>query len=79
MICPVEIARDMSALRAAVVGDHGEQGRWKSHWRESHKADFPSEFGNPAEYAGFPLSHRPGYGCCLTETGQIMCYEKRTF
>src|SRR5437763_6833783 len=26
MICPVEIARDMSALRAARVGDHAEHG-----------------------------------------------------
>jgi len=26
MICPVEIARDMSALRAARVGDHGKHG-----------------------------------------------------
>src|SRR6266700_5967735 len=26
MICPVEIARDMSALRAASVGDHGKHG-----------------------------------------------------
>ena len=23
--------------------------------------------------------HHPGYGCCLTETGHIVCYEKRTF
>ena len=26
MICPVEIAGDMSALRAARVGDHAEHG-----------------------------------------------------
>ena len=26
MICPVEIARDMSALRAARVGDHAKHG-----------------------------------------------------
>ena len=26
MICPVEIARDVSALRAARVGDHAEHG-----------------------------------------------------
>jgi hypothetical protein len=26
MICPVEIARDMSALRAARMGDHAEHG-----------------------------------------------------
>src|SRR6266576_6937470 len=26
MICPVQIARDMSALRAAKVGDHGKHG-----------------------------------------------------
>src|SRR5271165_2411377 len=26
MICPLEIARDLSALRAARVGDHGKHG-----------------------------------------------------
>ena len=26
MICPVEIARDLSALQAAGVGDHGQHG-----------------------------------------------------
>ena len=26
MICPVEIAREMSALRAVRVGDHGKHG-----------------------------------------------------
>src|SRR5260370_41365963 len=26
MICPVEIARDMSALRAVKIGDHAEHG-----------------------------------------------------
>ena len=26
MICPVEIARDLSALRAARVGDHAKHG-----------------------------------------------------
>src|SRR6267154_6264760 len=26
MICPVEIARDMSALRAVRIGDHAEHG-----------------------------------------------------
>ena len=30
--------------------------------RKSHKADFPSELGNPAKYAGFPASHSPGDG-----------------
>jgi hypothetical protein len=40
---------------------------------------FPSPLGNPANNAGFPLSHRPGDGCCcLAKTGQITCYENRT-
>jgi hypothetical protein len=64
------------------LGDNenaGASGGGKDARRKSHEADFPSALGNPAQPAGFPLSHRPD-GCCrLTETGHIMCYEKRTF
>lgn len=35
----------------------GKDARWKSQ-----KADFPTELGNPAKYAGFPLSHSPDDG-----------------
>ena len=38
----------------------GKDAGWKSH-----KADFPTPLGNPANSAGFPLSHRPD-GCWLT-------------
>src|SRR5215467_10853061 len=37
----------------------GKDARWKSQ-----KADFPTSFGNPANCAGFPLSHSY-YGCWL--------------
>jgi hypothetical protein len=36
----------------------GKDAGWKSQ-----KADFPTPLGNPANPAGFPLSHSPGgYG-----------------
>ena len=37
----------------------GKDARWKSQ-----KADFPTSLGNPANCAGFPLSHSH-YGCWL--------------
>ncbi|HYL15208.1 MAG TPA: hypothetical protein VEV41_19375 [Terriglobales bacterium] len=47
-------------------------------WR-SPKPDSSTALGNPAEYAGFPLSHSLG-GCGrLTKTGHFTCYKKRTF
>src|SRR5215469_5235233 len=62
------------------VGDEDGciQSGGKAAPRKSPKTDFSSALGNPAQPAGFPLSHRPG-GCWLTETGQLMCYENRTF
>src|SRR5215469_986325 len=62
------------------VGDEDGciQSGGKALPRKSPKTDFSSALGNPAQPAGFPLSHRPG-GCWLTETGQLMCYENRTF
>ena len=57
----------------------GRQGRGKDAPWKSQTTDFPTALGNPAKYAGFPLSHRLG-GCGgLTETGHFTCYEKRTF
>jgi transposase len=52
----------------------GATGSGKDAGRKSHEADFPSPLGNPAKYAGFPLSHRLD-GCWLTKTGHVMCYE----
>lgn len=40
----------------------GGEGLWKSRSAEKSKSDFPSELGNPATDAGFPLSHN--LGCC---------------
>ena len=52
----------------------GKDARWKSH-----KPDFPTSLGNPANGAGFPLSHSPD-GCWLNvKTGHVMCYKNRTF
>ena len=38
-------------------------GLWKRREVESPKPDFPTSLGNPANDAGFPLSHRPDGGC----------------
>ncbi len=42
------------------AGDGGKDAPWKSP-----TADFSTALGNPAESAGFPLSHRPDDGCVL--------------
>jgi hypothetical protein len=56
----------------------GKDAPWKSP-----KADFSTALGNPANRAGFPLSHSyDGYGLMSqpqTKTGHFTCYEKRTF
>ena len=52
----------------------GKDARWKSQ-----KADFPTPLGNPANPAGFPLSHSLGDCGRLTKTGYFICHEKRTF
>ena len=43
--------------------DHG--GGKDAPW-ESRKAGFSTELGNPAQSAGFPLSHIPGGGSRVT-------------
>ena len=48
----------------------GKDARWKSH-----KADFPTSLGNPANPAGFPLSHSPD-GCWSTLKPDISCAKK---
>jgi len=55
----------------------GKDARWKSQ-----KTDFPTPLGNPANPAnpaGFPLSHSLGDCGRLTKTGHFICYEKGTF
>lgn len=49
---PEEFAREMC----------GAEGCGKDAQGKSLKNDFPPELGNPAEGAGFPLSHSPGDG-----------------
>jgi len=54
----------MEFAQAWAVTGRGKDAPWKSP-----KADFSTELGNPAEGAGFPLSHRPdGCGCVTTTT-----------
>ena len=43
--------------------------------RAGHKADFPTSLGNPANPAGFPLSHSPN-GCWFTLEPDISCATK---
>lgn len=54
-------------------------GLWKRRWMEKSKNDFPTQLGNPANPAGFPLSHSPDDCGRLTKTGHFICYEKGTF
>jgi hypothetical protein len=50
----------------------GKDAGWKSQ-----KPDFPTPLGNPANPAGFPLSHSLGDCGRLTKTGHLICYAKR--
>ena len=54
-------------------------GLWKRRWMEKSKNDFPTQLGNPANPAGFPLSHSLGDHGRLTKTEHFICYEKGTF
>jgi len=40
----------------------GGNGLWKRSEVEKSKSDFSTSLGNPAQNAGFPLSHSPD--CC---------------
>ncbi len=53
-------------------------GLWKRRWMEKSKNDFPTQLGNPANPAGFPLSHSLGDYGRLTKTKHFICYEKGT-
>jgi len=50
----------------------GKDAEWKSQ-----KSDFPTPLGNPANPAGFPLSHSLGDCGRLTKAGHFISYEKR--
>jgi hypothetical protein len=52
----------------------GKAAEWKSQ-----KADFPTPLGNPANPAGFPLSHSPGGYGRVTKIENYLFYEKGTF
>jgi len=51
----------------------GKDASWKSH-----KPDFPTSLGNPANPAGFPLSHSPDDYGRLTKIEHSLFYEKGT-
>jgi hypothetical protein len=51
---------------------YGKDAGWKSQ-----KADFPTPLGNPANPAGFPLSHSPGDYGRVFKSGSPISYEKR--
>ena len=57
----------------------GRRGCGKDAGWKSQKTDFPTPLGNPANPAGFPLSHSLGDCGRLTKTGHFSCYEKGTF
>jgi len=54
-------------------------GLWKRRGVEKSKNDFPTPLGNPANPAGFPLSHSPGGYGRLTKIEHSLFYEKGTF
>jgi hypothetical protein len=54
-------------------------GLWERRWMEKPKNDFPTQLGNPANPAGFPLSNSLGDCGRLTKTGHFICYKKGIF
>jgi hypothetical protein len=52
----------------------GKGAEWKSQ-----TTDFPTPLGNPANPAGFPLSHSPDGYARLTKIEHSLFYEKGTF
>src|SRR5882724_4943698 len=77
MKCRIDIAPEMSAWRAMEkdrvvtsstkndgATDYGKAAEWKSQ-----TTDFPTPLGNPANPAGFPLSHSPDDYGRVTKTG----------
>ena len=72
----METAREIPAMRTMEKrsrGDDKQQKKWrrerlwKSRGVEKSKNDFPTPLGNPANPAGFPLSHSLGDYGRLTE------------
>jgi hypothetical protein len=52
-----------------MVKNFGGEKLWKRRKAEKSKTDFPALFGNPANTAGFPLSH--SFGCCCLRDEQF--------
>jgi hypothetical protein len=55
-------------VQRVMVKKFGGKKLWKRHKAEKSNTDFPALFGNPANYAGFPLSH--SFGCCYCLHGE---------
>jgi hypothetical protein len=55
----------------------GATGYGKDAARKSQTPDFPSPLGNPANPAGFPLSHSPDDYGRVFKSGSRISYEKR--
>jgi len=75
------ILRTMAKITCLAGGrkNGGATGRGKHAGWKSQRTDFPTPLGNPANPAGFPLSHSLGDYGRLTKTGYFICYEKGTF
>jgi hypothetical protein len=56
----------------------GAKGCGKDAGWKSQKADFPAPLGNPANPAGFPLSHSLDYYGRVLKTRSPICNEKGT-
>src|SRR6266446_6964498 len=77
MKCRIDIAPEMSAWRAmekdgvvtSSTKNDGATGCGKAAEWKSQTTDFPTPLGNPANPAGFPLSHSPDDYGRVTKTG----------
>src|SRR6266536_1159346 len=75
MICPVELASDVSAWRAARVGDHGEHGKLLEGRDGAGDASTRSDIAGDGEEdhvvagGGDHRDQRPAEGKAFAETG----------
>src|SRR5713226_4347414 len=77
MKCRIDIAPEMSAWRAmekdrmvtSSTKNDGATGCGKAAEWKSQNTDFSTPLGNPANPAGFPLSHSPDDYGRVTKTG----------
>jgi hypothetical protein len=82
----VKVQEVISRAEAKRSRDGRQQKKWRARrgcgkdaeWK-SQKSDFPTSLGNPANPAGFPLSHSPGGYGRLTKIEHSLFYEKGTF